>query len=293
MNAADVGASHRMGHREFLACDYALLNPMQLESNQWIDLPAAVVMPPGLGVDVAVLPRLVVLRSLSEDRRLELLTRNDEWQRLNRQALFGALLTCDQEHEVVLRHLCNKMMIKMDRAYWIRLHDPRVFSCLDELLTDVQLRRLLGPIRTWAWFEPFSANWMLRERPTQVGGNGALRLDAMQWGALKRLALVNRCLTRIVREDGVLACYRTVATRIDKHLQRAAHIGLIASDDACLYALNLERNGADWLSLPHVRESLESASRGKQTLVRALAERDATAFPQDDDAKNVSRSYPV
>lgn len=281
----------QMGHREFLACDYALLNPMQLESGQWIDLPCSVVKSAGLNMEVEILPRLVDLSALNEDQRIALLTRSEHWQRVSKRPLFAALLNSEHDVGVVQKHLSTQMVLKRERKYWLRLHDPRVFACLERVLTDTQLRRLLGPIAAWTWFESFHAEWRCRSKPAQPLSRQPNQLDAAQWNTLKRLPLLNRCLRRLSRCERAAESYQTVAARIDSHLGNAAELGLSDGDDACLYALSMEQHGLDWSMLPHVRAAIEGARRGEQTLVRALVEAESLASPQAHDMTNATRRY--
>lgn len=281
----------QMGHREFLVCDYALLNPMQLEKARWADLPSVELKPSGLDMPVGALPLLVELKALSEDQRIALLDRNTDWQRFSKLPLFGALLGSNRDVGVVQGHLCAQMVLNRERKYWLRLHDPRVFGGLERVLTATQLRRLFGPINTWTWFEPFRAEWRLCRKPVQAQHHEPFRLDTAQWNALKRLPLLNRCLRRLSRGDGAAESYPVVAPRIDFHLRSAAELGLSDRDDACLYALSMERYGLDWPTLPLVQQAIESVRRGEQTFVRALAEVESTVPPQVDDMTNAIRKY--
>ena len=280
-----------MGHREFLACDYALLNPMQLETSQWLDLPSVELKPAGLDMSVGTLPRLVDLKALNEDQRVALLARSADWQRVNKLPLFGTLLNSHRDVGAVQKHLCTQMVLKRDRRYWLRLHDPRVFACLERVLTDTQLRRLFGPIEVWTWFEPFRAEWRLCRKPAQLQHREPHQLDAMQWNALKRLPLLNRCLRRLSRCEEAAQSYQTVADRIDFHLGSAEELGLSDRDDACLYAVSMEQYGLDWSMLPHVQQAIDGARRGAQTFVRAMAEAENAASPQADDMTNATRRY--
>lgn len=291
MNIAEESGVVQMGHREFLACDYALLNPMQLETTQWADLPSVELKPVGLDMPVGALPRLVDLKALNEGQRVALLDRSADWQRFNKLPLFGALLSSNRDVGVVQGHLCAQMVLNRERKYWLRLHDPRVFACLERMLTATQLRCLFGPISTWTWFESFRAEWRLCRKPTQPQHHEPFRLDTTQWNALKRLPLLNRCLRRLSRCDGAAESYLVVAPRIDFHLGNAAELGLSDRDDACLYALSMERYGLDWSMLARVQEAIESARRGEQTFVRALAEAESGAPPQVDDMTNATRKY--
>ncbi|WP_313495124.1 DUF4123 domain-containing protein [Stenotrophomonas sp.] len=269
----------QMGHREFLACDYALLNPMQLEKAQWADLPSVELKPAGLNMPAGILPRLVDLKALNEDQRIALLARSADWQRLNKQPMFGALLSTQRDAGTVQKHLCTQMVLKRDRKYWLRLHDPRVFASLERVLADTQLRRLFGPIDVWTWFEPFRAEWRYCRKPDRPRHTEPFQLNSEQWNALKRSPLLNRCLRKLSRCDGVAEDYQVVAPRVDFHLSSAAELGLNDRDDACLYALSIEKHGLDWLMLPRVQEAIDGARRGEQTFVRALADEELLPLP--------------
>lgn len=265
-----------LGHREFLDFDYALINPMQLELNQWRDLPSDPLRPDGFSASPNLLPRLVKLKVLNFDERAELLMRSERWMLATRMPLFSALLRSGQSSERLISHFSTRMSVAApdQQKYWLRFHDPRVFSRLDGLLNDAQMRWLLGPVVSWTWYETLTSQWRSRDKPPQLKHYAPTTLDAAQWDALDRLPLLNRCLKQWARHVQVPEDYRSLAERIDGKLQEASSLGLVDREDVCLYAVSVERYGSEWTMQPSVLEAIRLAVGGEQSLVRGLADMD-------------------
>ncbi|MGH8055388.1 MAG: DUF4123 domain-containing protein [Stenotrophomonas sp.] len=263
----------KIGHREFNAYEYALINPMQVDDSQWRDLPSEALNSPAFRVNPEVLPRLVALNEMSDSQREELLARCARWMRNNQAPLLSALMRSDCERVALSAHLVSQMTISFkQQKCWLRFHDPRVFARLSWLLNDVQLRRLFGPITAWAWFDVWADNWHICQRPTRVENAMPGRLEAEQWAALQRLPYLNRCLKQIKQDEQISGDYHSLAKRLDTALHEAWSLGLKDRDDACLYALCIERNGPRWPEVPRIREAIRQAEQGQQSLVRSLAD---------------------
>lgn len=277
-----------LDHRNFSDFDYAIINPAQIEPDQWRDLPSTPLKPRGFRVPPEIMPHIVVLNVLSVDERLRLLERCEGWARTSRMPVFSGLLVSKASPEIVGRHLVAQMRTLIaGQSYWLRFHDPRVVARLSWLLNDRQLRRLFGPIRTWAWFDVLERGWKALDKPAESPAHLPANLDAMQSAALQRLPWLNRCLRSFAQTRGSSSGLHAVAQRIDGHLSKAVALGLNSPDDACAYALHIERHGEGWDEWPANREAIDSALRGEQSLVRALAGTCAAAQPM----QHVDRSH--
>jgi len=267
-----------MWHREFLTFEYALINPMRLDSEQWADLPVVPLHAKGFVVQSKMLPHVISLGGLSREQRIDVLARNDSWQRVAREPLFCALLRSDAVLETLVNHFSARMVMKAPgrQKVWLRFHDPSVFTRLGWLLTDAQMRHLFGPVDAWTWFDPWAGQWRTRQRPGRGEAGAATVLDGKQWAALYRQPLLQRCLKQMARNEGVPTAYQALAARLDTTLQHALILGLKDRDDACLYALSIERHGPEWSKHFHVREAIQKARQGEQSLVRSLSDMDET-----------------
>lgn len=272
-----------MGHREFLSYAYALVNPMQLDAEQWRDLPAVPLHPRSFAAPVNSLPHVVALNALNEAERLDVLTRSGQWQNASGSPLFSALLRSEQTQAALVEHFSERMVVATPQRqrFWLRFHDPRVFERLTWLLNSVQMRRLLGPVDAWTCFDAICGQWRTWRKPGPVETPMLTPLDPAQWAALYRLPLLNRCLKRLRREGRVPRDYRALAERLDASLHEAFSLGLMDRDDACLYALEVERHGPQWSRQEHIRDAIRLAQSGEQSLVRGLA---GTAITGTHDA---------
>ncbi|MCD7099532.1 DUF4123 domain-containing protein [Stenotrophomonas sp. MMGLT7] len=263
-----------MDHREFLEFEYALVNPTQLEPEQWRDLPAESLRPRSFSAKPETLPQVVALNALSLDKRADLLMRSEQWLRGNRAPLFSALLRSGQRQETLVAHFSARQIVATPQGqrFLLRFHDPRVFARLDWLLNGAQIRQLLGPVDAWTWFDGLAGQWRTLHKPAPAKKPMPTMLSGEQWAALHRLPALNLCLKRLWREGRVPQDYRALAERVDASVREALSLGMADRDDACRYALGVERYGPQWPDRPYVRDAIRLAQSGEQSLVRGLAD---------------------
>ncbi len=258
-------------HRAFLAQAYALINPLQVGAEHYADLDAVRLLPKGMERHAHMMPLVVELKLLSEDRRLALLERAEQWSRTNDMPLFSALLSGGDKTRV-LPHLQRHMVVSrrdMGRA-WLRYHDPRVFRHLRWLLSAEQMAALMGPLETWTWYDQLQAQWHTHARPPAESVLSRLLLTQEQWADLEHLEALNQCL-RELAEDGTEAD-DAAASAIRDGLRQARQYGLSDSDDIRLFALQYQQHGPQWHRQGSILQCIEKVKGQRGTYVSAFAE---------------------
>ncbi|MDR7192655.1 DUF4123 domain-containing protein [Luteimonas terrae] len=221
-------------HRLFLAQDYAIINPMQVSSDQYGDLDAQRMIPKGLERHHRMMPLLVRLASVNEPRRLELLERTNQWARRHHMPLFSALFSSSRPPDRVMPNLLANMLLRRaGRHVWLRYHDPRVFRHLQWLFDHDQVAALMGPAQTWLGFDPLCRRWHQWSCPV-VQRHPRLRLDAKQWEAVEQFEALNGCL-RDLSAAGE-ATDDDTARGLLEGLLEAGRQGLVQDVDVMLYA---------------------------------------------------------
>ncbi|MEZ0470328.1 DUF4123 domain-containing protein [Luteimonas salinilitoris] len=238
-----------LSHREFLAQDYALINPMQVAPDQYRDLDTVRLLPKGLDRHARMMPLLLRLKSLAEHVRIDLLHRAEQWARDYDMPLFSALMSSDVELARLKAHLLRNMLLKRLGVgrIWLRFHDPRVYRHLCWLLDGEQMARLMGPVSAWMWYDPLVGAWHTHERAAAVE-LGPLQLSQAQWKAMDQVEALNRCMRDLADEDsGPLG--KGILRQLMAGLLEAQRKGLDEIGDRVLYATQFVRQGADSTSL--------------------------------------------
>lgn len=263
-----------LDHRQWLAQDFALVNPLQVEALHWEDLPNTPLVAGALQEQQHLFPRLVTLRSLPEPQRMDLLGRSERWQRDSDMPLFSALLQSRASPGRVASHLTKRMLLVSpeDGQVWLRYHDPRVFKHLEWLFTDAQMRAFFGPIEAWTWCDPLNGKWYRRSQPESAPSAG-LQLSKEQWGSLRRMKLLNLSLRAISRKSLQIVLDGEVASRLDGYLREAIdQEGMSEPDDVRLYAEHALRYGVQLHQHPTMRTLIEDARTGECSYVGSCAE---------------------
>lgn len=257
-----------LDHRLFLAQDYAIINPMQVDKTQYADLQPVRMLPKGLERHQQKLPFLVHLKKLGETLRLELLERADNWSRHHHMPLFSALFASTLPTQVVRTRLAARMMLRHEdgRHAWLRYHDPRVFRHLQCLLNEKQLAALMGPAQTWLGFDPLCRRWLQWHRPDVVG-RPRLRLDAEQWQTLEQFEALNDCL-RDLSEEGGATDQETARALLEGLLEARRH-GLVQGSDTMLYARQHLEHGPGISRLPALALRLRQTREREASYVSA------------------------
>ena len=225
-------------HRPLLEQDYALINPLQVDSDLWADLPTAVIAPPELEAFSGLMPRLLNLNVLSAEHRLQLFDRAEVQRRHNPRApYFSALLISNLSFHQILQRLADRLVVRgpTQNAALLRYYDPRVFQHLRWILTQSQMDSLMLGIECWSW-NSGGHTWG-QFRPRGRASQSAIRLSESQWGHLQRLALINRCMRNLGINTEGDADSDSIARHISKLLQESyEQRGLSQAEDRCRYA---------------------------------------------------------
>lgn len=224
-------------HRPLLEQDYAIINPLQVDSALWDDLPTSVIAPPLLEASRGLMPRLVLLKALSEHRRLSLLERVAvQSRRSPRTPYFSALLASQLHADQLLQRLSRRMIVRgpNGRTGLFRYFDARVFRHLGWILTQPQLDFLMLGIDCWTWSSE-GVKW----RQARPRGGTAVRnlvLSESQWGHLQRVGLINNCMRNLGISEASHGTGVSIAISISKLLQDSYELhGLTQAADRCRY----------------------------------------------------------
>ncbi len=247
-----------LDHRRFLAQDFAILNPMQVVSDQRNALDCTPLVPKGFERHARMMPLLVELRALPDAERLMLLERADQWRMHHDMPFFSALLQTDVAVSRLKTHLIDRMIVRGNAGQpaWLRLHDPRVFRHLRWLLTEEQLAWLMGPVRAWTWYEPHGDDWHAQERKMQPQKQ-RIPLAPVQRDALAQFEALNGLL-RDFADEGE-AADDIIARQLLAGLLAAREQGLLQATDAKLYARQQFAHGPDIARLPSIVARLRQA----------------------------------
>lgn len=268
-------------HRLIEAHDYAIVNPLQVEREAWADLPAIPLVPAAHASQAHLFPLLIDLKKLSRSARLGLLERHLQWEKSTGTPLLGALLASPDETDVLGRHLCSRLCLRRPdgQADVLRFFDARVFAHLCWILDQERMSLLLGNITCWSW--PESGERWRSYRHVQASPAwrlGHLRLDALMWARLGRLAETRRILDETLplqAEDDAAA----LALRIDGLLARAwQRWHLDDPVDRRLYVRQALRYGEAIHHHPTLEQRLKDATNGVATYVGACAQLDERAM---------------
>lgn len=269
-------------HRLLLAHDFALINPLQVESALWKDLPATPLLPEKISVQPEVMPRLIVLRGMSDAACVDLLERAGRHERYSRYPFLSALLVAGGDATVIATHLSRRLVIATPDAghALLRYFDPRVFRHLGWLLTEAQMNLLLGPVSQWSW-RTAAGFWQQHSRTEAASVLAGLRLTSGQWDSLQRLGLLNKSLRQIERSAPDLVIDDQSAKCVDALLRDAYEQHRLADEaDRRLYAEQGFRFHPHIHRHPQLVERLARARECRESYVGACRDLDAARLQQ-------------
>lgn len=274
---------HDLGHRELFEHDFALINPVRVREGRWQGLPVRPLRNPAFRAQPHLVPQLLPLEALDDEQQIEVLERNDRQCQETAQPMFCALLRSRAKIHSLAATLGSRMLLDTPsgRTVWLRFHDPRVFSALAWWLDPIQLRRLLGPIMAWTWFDSRDGRWNRIGRPDSEDlGSERLRLTTGQWERLQRQPQVNRCLKMLAKSGPLPGPLHASVDRLDQYLGEALATGLHDQADVCLYAVLMERHGRGWMEHPVAAYALNAVRGGAQSLAVGMKELDDAGIRQ-------------
>ncbi|QOW24778.1 DUF4123 domain-containing protein [Lysobacter sp. H23M47] len=262
-----------LDHRLLLAQDYALINPLQVDSSLWHDLPLVPLSPKELAAKPVSMPRLLALREMTEHDCLQLLQRVHEQARRNKYPYFSALIVSSRTTRELSAQLAERMIVRVrDRRNAIlRYFDPRVFRHLRWILNKTQMDSLLRSVAVWTWLTP-DGNWT-QHQCANAASPSRLRLTDKQWEALQRLRLLHRCLEQMAIHVPKTLNDDAIAQHVDALLHLAyTEYGLRDGDDRSLYALQAARFHPRIGEHPEIRIRLCKVQKGDISYVGACAD---------------------
>jgi len=261
-------------YETFLAQDYAIINPLQIPANAYRDLQIMPLVPKDMARHEPLMPLLTPLKTLPEFDRLLLADKLNLWAETHRMPLFCALLQSAVAPAAMKIHWRRATILRRLnpswRRFWLRLHDPRVFGHLRWILTPGQLWRLMGPIESWTWLDPWQTVWHEQCRPEPTEHPLSLELDDGQWAMLDEVEALNICLKDIHDEyaDG----RQPDARQLMNELLRARRAGLADAEDRALYAMQSYQYGTRAHATPLLANCLQRAVEREVSYVQACAE---------------------
>lgn len=259
-----------------LTHEYALLNPLIVDSEAWADLPCEPLVTPHANVRPHLLPQLVCLNELSSEARLALVKRIELHQRRG-VTFFCALLQSQASADAIAEHL--KLHLEQRRSgdsrrWWLRFYDPHVFRHLCWQLEPEQMDRLLGPITAWRWPDVQGDWYCQRHHSTRQSALPHLMLDRTQWRRIDRLASLNGILDRLLISAPEQTQDEILWRRVDSLLAKAEQLSLGQDEDRQLYAEQAVRFHPDIHSHPAIKARLDSAREQGSTYTRICADLD-------------------
>jgi hypothetical protein len=266
-----------LDHRTFLAQDFAVIDPLQVDASLWKHLISKPLGEREFDCDTAHLPHLLCLREVDELARLELLDVSDVFTATEETAFFCALIRTEESSSSLVRRLSRRMVLSRSsngQKYFFRYFDPRVFLHLTRILSDEQMHLLLSPAAAWAWVDPLAREW----REHLIAADGAdvgsalLTFNDKQLDSIARIELVNHVLRRLQSEHGERADVPSLLQAIDAHALRAIETErLVGEDDQTQFVLDAIEYGAHVHQTPTVRRILEDARRKDTSYVGGMS----------------------
>ena len=179
---------------------YALLNPLNVEQDDWKGLPAIPLAPTKAKMRPHVLPQLISLKELSHDDRKTIFERILRYQKRG-VSYFCALLASHATADDVAAHLKHHLVQRRPgdpRHWWLRYYDPHVFRHFSWIFEPEQVDRLLGPITEWVWPDE-KGQWYCRShRPYMEASIFHLMPTSSQWKRIDNVVEVNRMIDHLV-----------------------------------------------------------------------------------------------
>lgn len=275
-----LASATTFSHRWLSDYDYALLNPLRLEQEEWQDLPLSSLTPQWLKEQSAYMPMLLSVKDLTALQRSTLLSRIETREQRGEAFLTG-LLSSHAERPGLVAHLCRLLvMTRQDNGqrYLLRYYDPRVMRHLQWLLNDQQHAALYGPADIWAW--PVSNGWVRNtRRSTEYSVGTRLILEPRQWETLERMALINRALSELEILAPDLPHDDMLSQRLDAALAQAkTELALPDSEDWLFCAIQAVRFHPQIHHHPQLLERLAHAATRRSSYAAACADVDDAAW---------------
>lgn len=245
-----------LDHRRVFSCSFALLDPAACRKPllaAWDEaFTQHTLVPDGFAPQAGKLPRLVVLRDLTDKQRNTLL-----------DLLLGhtadapacaALLETEAGSERMVRHGLRLLAPHFpgNRRGIFRFYDPTVFEHLGWMLRPHELAALFGPIT--AWLLPMRGRWHVQTPPHLPGATPvSFQLSSATWQRVQRIAAIHATLELAPTWQAAPAAW---GPKADELLARAEQHQLADRDDAIAFASHGLRWHADLDTHPRMASLL-------------------------------------
>lgn len=262
-------------HRSLWEHDYALINPLQVDSKLWSDLPAVALVPDGLEESADLMPRLLLLTKLGGKERIALLDRAKKHENFSNFPYFSSLIASKEEPTFLAACLRRQLVARFNKTkVFFRYFDPRVFKHLEWILSDAQLSALLYGVETWTWRDELG-KWCIHNQ-TKFCTYPRFRLLSEQWDQVKRIHLINQVVAKIEdASNDIVMANRSISRLIDELLVQASeNYNLINSEDRCLYAYHGVIYGTDIFRHPEFAARLARTKNSEQSYIKATRDLD-------------------
>ncbi|MQM39522.1 hypothetical protein KBTX_03550 [wastewater metagenome] len=163
----------------------------------------------------------------------------------------------------------------------LRFHDPRILARLVDILTPRQLSILLGPVD--GWYFPDHTGRVIRISPHEpLRSLGRLTLSESQWGAIRRIARLNRCI-EFLEQDAERQKLENEPAVIDRLIEQAAGFGLSGGREIIEFVAHGVRVHPEFHRHPRMRSLLNECGgkRSYSVLVKRLGAADWQAIRED------------
>lgn len=258
---------------------FALLNPLRVQAQDWKDLPVQPLETVPAPVRPHRLPQLVDLDKVTASQQGELMGRAERYRRRG-VSFFSALIVSEKGFDPTAAHLRRQLLQRRpgDRQYWwLRYYDPDVFRHLLWLLTIEQLKRLLGPVTHWSWPDA-QGRWQSIERPGEGPVIDWLELNRQQWGTLDHVAALNQSLRRLASTAPQWPQDAAHWQWLDESMRYVDEtFGLPLEDQQCL-AESAAEHHPDLVTHPGIRHLLEQSAHGAPGFAARLGHLDETTW---------------
>jgi hypothetical protein len=158
-------------------------------------------VPPELAGSVHLMPGLIDVRALTQDRANALLGSLHQAHLSGEQPSVQLLLATEADLDEVARHWNARQLVSPQSGTksWLRLHDPRVLHQLLRILAPAQRNTLLGPVKAITYW--VAGTWMqasaLQVSTSQVQSDSLPTSQAAarwDWDRVSNIGIINRAL---------------------------------------------------------------------------------------------------
>jgi Domain of unknown function (DUF4123) len=258
-----------------LSHDYALVDQLTVDGLPG-DLPVLPLVPHKLEKDAHLLPLLVVLSELSQERRLELQAQQDMASANGQAPLFTTLLSSPAAPNSMRIHLKERLIVRLaDNAKaLLRYYDPRVFAQLQWILPTQSLGTLFGPITQWSVY--LDGAWHSTPAPSEA--HSVWLVDKPSSARLERIAMINQTLALLPLETR-LGKRTQLGAQIDRLLVYAQErYGFEREEDRIAFALHSITVHPQFDLHANIRALITGLTEQQQTYSDATALFDQTAW---------------